>query len=43
MDPLNHTLSGMAVADVGFRQRIGWPAVLAVTARLLAAQSTLDA
>jgi hypothetical protein len=43
MDPLTHTLSGLAVAHVGFRQRIGWSAVLAVTSRPLAPQSTLNA
>lgn len=36
LDPLTHTLSGMAVAHMGFRQRIGWSAVLAVTAGALA-------
>ena len=36
MDPLTHTLSGLAVAHAGFRQRIGRPAVLAVTAGALA-------
>jgi len=35
MDPLTHTLSGMAVAHAGFHQRIGRPAVLAVTAGAL--------
>lgn len=36
MDPVTHILSGLAVAHVGFRQRIGRPAVLAVTAGALA-------
>lgn len=36
MDPLTHTLSGLAVAHVGFRQRIGRTAVVAVTAGALA-------
>ncbi len=36
MDPLTHALSGLAVAHGGFRQRIGRPAVLAVTAGALA-------
>ncbi len=36
MDPLTHTLSGLAVAHAGFRRRIGRPALLAVTAGALA-------
>ncbi len=36
MDPLTHALSGLAVAHAGFRQRLGRPAVLAVTAGALA-------
>ncbi|MBI3085515.1 MAG: metal-dependent hydrolase [candidate division NC10 bacterium] len=36
MDPLTHTLSGLAISHAGFRQRIGRPAVLAVTAGALA-------
>lgn len=36
MDPVTHTLSGLAVAHAGFRQRIGRPALLAVTAGALA-------
>jgi inner membrane protein len=36
MDPLTHTLSGLAVAHAGFRQRMGRSAVIAVTAGALA-------
>ena len=36
MDPVTHTLSGLAVAHAGFRQRIGRIAVVAVTAGALA-------
>jgi len=36
MDPVTHTLSGLGMAHAGFRQRIGTPAVLAVTAGALA-------
>jgi len=36
MDPLTHTLSGIAVAHAGFRQRMGRTAVVAVTAGALA-------
>jgi hypothetical protein len=36
MDPLTHTLSGLAVAHAGFRQRIGRPAVLAIAVLYLA-------
>ncbi|MBI4536387.1 MAG: metal-dependent hydrolase [candidate division NC10 bacterium] len=36
MDPLTHTLSGLAVAHAGLRQRIGRPVLLAVTAGALA-------
>lgn len=31
MDPLTHTLSGLAMAHAGFRQRLGRPAVIALT------------
>src|SRR5574341_1882639 len=36
MDPVTHALSGIAVAHAGFRQRIDWSAVVAVTAGALA-------
>jgi hypothetical protein len=36
MDPVTHALSGLAIANAGFRQRIGRPAVLAVIAGALA-------
>ena len=36
MDPVTHTLSGLAVAHAGFRQRIGRPAVWAIAAGAVA-------
>jgi inner membrane protein len=36
MDPVTHTLAGLTVATAGLRQRIGRPAVIALTAGALA-------
>jgi inner membrane protein len=35
VDPLTHTLAGLATAHAGFRQRLGRPAVIALTAGAL--------
>ncbi|HSD51812.1 MAG TPA: hypothetical protein VLG48_10430 [Candidatus Methylomirabilis sp.] len=43
MDPVTHTLSGLAVAHAGFRQRLGRTAIVAVAARALAPKRTPNA